>query len=95
MTTKVPQGYFDATTLLREVKDINLKVKVSQFLDSEEVESIATTLQDYKLVQEGRYGYTYLKLELLPLFNQWLLAVGKGRGKKLPSKVALQLKETK
>lgn len=77
-----PETHFDATTLLNQHKPHNRKIKVSQFFDSEEVTQAIKHITEYKITEVGRYGYTWIHNDLRQLYDQWLISVGKGRGKK-------------
>lgn len=76
-----PEGYFDATTLLKDLKPPKY-VKVSQFLDSQDVVLALQNIEEPTMTREGRYGYTWLHNDLRVLFNNWLKFVGTGRGKR-------------
>lgn len=80
-----PEGYFDATTLLKDLKPPKY-VKVSQFLDSQEVKELVGEIEarpeEVRITREGCYGYTWLHNDLRVLFDKWLKFVGTGRGKR-------------
>lgn len=74
----IPDGYFDATRLLKELNS-PAKVKVSQFTDNKSIQNTLITLPI--LSERGRYGYTWLPNEYLLEYKKWLLSVGVGKGR--------------
>jgi len=73
-----PTGYFNATEKLNSVKFSN-KVKVSQFLDNKTIQELLSTLDTPFISSAGRYGYTFLRDELMLEYENWLDNVGGGR----------------
>lgn len=70
-----PSGYFNATEKLNKVKQFK-QVKVSQFLDNAKIVATVITLHEPQLSAKGRYGYTFLRNELLPEYEKWLDTIG-------------------
>lgn len=76
-----PSGYFNATEKLNKVKQTK-QVKVSQFLDNAKIACILNTLDEPQLSAKGRYGYTFLRNELLPEYEKWLSTIGESKTSK-------------
>jgi hypothetical protein len=76
----IPPTHFNATIMLKSLKNRPKGVKISQFCDNSTISAQLPFLLPIE-TKEGCAGYTALPIELYDQYQDWLKQVGSGKGR--------------